>query len=165
MNSCCLHYWQIAEDTPINYDHVTHLIRLLWLTNISIILFLPPECIGGGDERVRPLHLGLCSCEQNKTFLVKNDSVKSITSVWIKIGWRSLQLKIRQLTWRSRLTKGQTQFRVKLGVSALNVSDQLPAGFVPFSLHRVKETPRLVCSDIVLLKDRFFLPIVHDTIH
>lgn len=52
---------------------MSHWIKLLGLANIAVILFVPPEFIGGVDERGRPLLLllWLCSCKQDKTFLVK----------------------------------------------------------------------------------------------
>lgn len=69
-----------------------------------------------------------------------------------------------QLTCGCRLTTRQLQFQIQLWVFAFNMSDEFPAGSVPFSYYRVNETPRFVCSDIVLLQNPIFLSRVYDAV-
>lgn len=69
-----------------------------------------------------------------------------------------------QLTCGCRLTTRQLQFKIQLWVFAFNMSDEFSTGSVPFSYHCVNETPRFVCSDIVLLQNPVFLSGVYDAV-
>ena len=173
LNNTFLSKWGKLRCTGTNLILFIWLLQYAWLTSLSFS-FISQKSLGVWRSAVDHSCF-ICgpAAGNSKTFFVQNSvlllvytpvfmTVSKYNISWIQKKKKNIS-EICQLTWLSRLTKGQTQIRVKCKVSAAKVSDHLPAGFI-CRPHRVNETASFVCCANVLLKYGIFLAIVQDTI-